>query len=141
MLKELLTKLKLNLKAGKATPVPPIGPALGQYGVNIAQFCKEYNNLTLLQESLIIPVEISIYNDKSYSFILKTPPTSKLLLQTLNFSKGSSNCKKNSIGVITVKQINNIVKQKLSDLNTMNHKQAFKIILGTAKNMGITLIK
>jgi large subunit ribosomal protein L11 len=141
MLKELITKLKLNLKAGKASPVPPIGPALGQYGVNIAQFCKEYNNLTHSQESTIIPVEISIYKDRSYSFILKTSPTSKLILQTLNCLKGSDNCLKKSIGSITVQQVNNIVRQKLNDLNTTNSKQAFKIILGTAKNMGITLIE
>ncbi len=132
---------KLALKAGKATPAPPVGPVLSQYGINIAAFCKEYNDQTKDQIGTIIPVEIFIYEDKSYSFVLKTPPASILLLQTLNEKKGTSEPNHFCIGQITRDELKKIAIIKLPDLNTKNIECAIKIIEGTAKNMGIKIIK
>nr|BCL05903.1 ribosomal protein L11 [Pteridomonas sp. YPF1301] len=139
MIKKKIAYLKLELKAGNATPLPPIGPALGQYGIDIASFCKEYNNKTKNLDQTIIPIVITIFIDKSYSFILKTPPTTKLLLQAINVSKGSIEPKKKIIGSISNIELEKIAKIKLPDFNTTNIKKIIKSILGTAKNMGINL--
>jgi len=139
MVKKIVAIIKLALLAGKATPAPPIGPALGQHGVNIAGFCKEYNMKTADKDDLIIPVEISIYDDRSYSFILKTPPASILLIKAAKIKKGGAEPNKKIVGSITRGQLEEIAKIKLPDLNTSILESALRIITGTAKNMGITI--
>lgn len=139
--KKLNTVIKLALPAGKAVPAPPVGPALSQHGVNISAFCKEYNGRTADQSGSIIPVEISVYEDRSYTFILKTPPASFLLSKAINKGKGASEPNKQTIGFITELELKKIAEQKLPDLNTKNIESAIKIIKGTAKNMGITITK
>ena len=141
MIKKIKTFIKLALTAGKATSAPPVGPALGQYGINIISFCKEYNLKTADQIGLVIPVKITIYEDKSYSFILKSPPTSILLLKFLNQKKGSSEPNKKIIGSINKEQLLEIAKIKFNDLNTNNISKALLIIEGTAKSMGIKIQK
>jgi large subunit ribosomal protein L11 len=138
MAKKVAAIVKLALSAGKATPAPPIGPALGQHGVNIASFCKEYNSKTNENEGLIIPVEITIYDDRSYSFILKTSPASILLIKAANSVKGAAQPHKSTLS-ITFAQLEEIAKIKLPDLNTQKIDSAMKIIQGTAKNMGIAI--
>lgn len=140
MAKKVVAIIKLALSAGKATPAPPVGPALGQHGVNIAAFCKEYNAKTIEKIDLIIPVEISVYEDKSYSFILKTPPASILLIKAANIKKGASTPNKGVVGSINEIQLEEIAKIKLPDLNTKNLKSAIKIVRGTANNMGIKIL-
>lgn len=140
MAKKVVAIIKLALAAGKATPAPPVGPALGQHGVNIAAFCKEYNSKTIEKIDLIIPVEISVYEDKSYSFILKTPPASILLIKAANIKKGASTPNKGVVGSINEIQLEEIAKIKLPDLNTKNLKSAIKIVRGTANNMGIKIL-
>nr|YP_010485256.1 ribosomal protein L11 [Sargassum fulvellum]UVW81050.1 ribosomal protein L11 [Sargassum fulvellum] len=137
--KKVTSIIKLALSAGKAVPAPPVGPALSQHGVNIAAFCKEYNARTADQSGLIIPVEISVYEDRSYTFILKTPPASVLLIKAINIKKGAAEPNKQIVGSIEKSEIVKIAQIKLSDLNTKNIDSAFKIIAGTAKNMGITI--
>jgi len=139
MAKKIKAFVKLALPAGKANPAPPVGPALGQHGINIAFFCKEYNARTQDKIGFIIPVKVTIYEDKSYTFIIKSPPVSNLLLKTLNIKKGSSNSSLNKIGVITKEQILEIAKIKQIDLNTSDIEKATNIIIGTAKNMGIQI--
>jgi large subunit ribosomal protein L11 len=139
MPKKIIAIVKLALNAGKATPAPPIGPALGQHGVNIIMFCKDYNSRTEEKKGLVIPVEIYVYEDRSFSFILKTPPASVLLAKAAGISKGSGEPKTNIVGSISRQQLSEIAQTKLEDLNTQNLKQAAKIIAGTAKNMGITI--
>jgi large subunit ribosomal protein L11 len=139
MAKKVVAIVKLALDAGKATPAPPVGPALGQRGVNIVMFCKEYNAKTADKAGYIIPVEITVYDDRSYTFILKTPPASILLAKAAGVSKGSGDPQKKKVGSITTKQLEEIADTKLPDLNTKNRESAMKIILGTAKNMGITI--
>lgn len=139
MAKKVVALIKLALDAGKATPAPPVGPALGQRGVNIVMFCKEYNARTSDKIGLVIPVEISVYEDKSYTFILKTPPASVLLAKAAGVAKGSGNPKTEIVGSITKEQLLEIAETKLPDLNTSNKEAAMKIIEGTAKNMGITV--
>ena len=139
MAKKLVAIIKLALNAGKATPAPPVGPALGQHGVNIAAFCKEYNSKTIDKIDLVIPVEISVYEDRSYSFVIKTPPASILLLKAANVKKGAAQPNKNSVGSITQNQLEEIAKIKLPDLNTQNLECAIQIVRGTAKNMGIKI--
>jgi large subunit ribosomal protein L11 len=139
MAKKVVAIIKLALSAGKATPAPPVGPALGQHGVNIAAFCKEYNAKTADKGDLIIPVEISVYEDKSYSFIMKTPPASVLLIKAANIKKGASIPNKENVGSITEKQLKEIAKIKLPDLNTQNLENAMRIVRGTANNMGIKI--
>ena len=139
MAKKLVSIIKLALSAGKATPAPPVGPALGQYGVNIAAFCKEYNAKTLEQIGLIIPVEISVFEDRSYSFILKTPPASILLIKTSKIERGSAEPNKIFVATVTKIQLEEVAKIKLPDLNTTNLEKAIRIIKGTAKNMGIKI--
>ncbi len=138
--KKITALIKLALPASKATPAPPVGPALGQHGVNIAAFCKEYNARTNDKVGLIIPVEISVYEDRSYTFILKTPPASVLLANAAKLQKGSSMPNKLSLGSITRAQLKEIATIKLPDLNTTKLASAMKTVEGTAKNMGISII-
>jgi large subunit ribosomal protein L11 len=140
MAKKTVAIVKLALKAGKATPAPPVGPALGQHGVNIALFCKEYNAKTSDKGDLIIPVEITVFEDKTFTFILKTPPASVLLKQALNIKLGSAKPNNIKVGSIKRSSIEDIAKIKLPDLNTKNLASAMKIIEGTAVNMGISVI-
>ena len=137
MAKKIVGLVKLALKAGKATPAPPVGPALGQYGANIVMFCKEYNAKTTNQIGLVIPVEITVYEDRSFSFVLKTPPASVLLSKAAGVVKGSGSPNIREVGVISKDQLREIAVVKLPDLNTNDVMQAMKIIAGTAKNMGI----
>jgi large subunit ribosomal protein L11 len=139
MAKKITALIKLALPAGKATPAPPVGPALGQHGVNIAAFCKEYNARTNEKVGLIIPVEISVYEDRSYKFILKTPPASVLLANAAKIKKGSSTPNKTRVGSITQAQLEEIATIKLPDLNTTKLSSAIKIVEGTARNMGISI--
>lgn len=139
MVKKIIKIVKLNLWAGKATPAPPIGTSLGQHGVNIATFCKEYNTRTIDQIGFIIPAIISIYEDKNYSFILKTCPVSILLFKNAQIKKGSAESNKKIIATIDQLQLKEIAKIKLPDLNTELVETAIKIIKGTAKNMGISV--
>jgi large subunit ribosomal protein L11 len=138
--KKIVAFVKLALPAGKATPAPPVGPSLGQHGINIAAFCKEYNSRTSDKGDLIIPVKISIFEDRSFEFILKSPPASVLLAKAAKVKKGSSQPNKNTIGTITELDLDNIAKEKLNDLNTSNIEKAKNIIRGTAKNMGISIV-
>jgi large subunit ribosomal protein L11 len=137
MAKKVIGIVKLALKAGKATPAPPVGPALGQYGANIVMFCKEYNARTNDQLGLVVPVEITIYEDRSFVFILKTPPASVLLTKAAGIDKGSGSPNLEKVGSISQNQLKQIAVMKMPDLNTNNVMQAMKIISGTAKNMGI----
>ena len=139
MAKKIKAFVKLALSAGKATPAPPVGPALGQHGVNIAAFCKEYNAKTSEKVGLIIPVKITIYEDRSYSFILKSPPASVLLAKFANIKKGASQPNKENVGSVTLEQVKEIASIKMNDLNTDNMEKAILIIKGTAKNMGISV--
>ena len=139
MAKKVTALIKLALPAGKATPAPPVGPALGQHGVNIAAFCKEYNAKTGDKGGLIIPVEISVYEDRSYTFLLKTPPASVLLAKYANIQKGASEPNKQNVGTVTLEQVKEIATTKMTDLNTNSMEKAILIIQGTAKSMGITV--
>jgi len=137
MAKKIKAFVKLALAAGKATPAPPVGPALGQHGLNIAGFCKEYNAKTADKAGLIIPVKITVYEDRSYSFILKSPPASVLLAKFANVQKGASEPNKQIVGKVTLDQVKEIANIKMNDLNTDNVDQAVLIIKRTAKSMGI----
>jgi large subunit ribosomal protein L11 len=139
MAKKITAFVKLALAAGKATPAPPVGPALGQHGLNIAGFCKEYNAKTADKAGLIIPVKITVYDDRSYSFILKSPPASVLLAKYANVKKGASEPNKQNVGKVTLDQVKEIAELKKADLNTKDIDKAVLIIKGTAKNMGITV--
>jgi large subunit ribosomal protein L11 len=140
MAKKITALIKLALEAGKATPAPPVGPALGQHGVNIAAFCKEYNAKTSDKVGLVIPVEISVYEDRSYTFICKTPPASVLLAKAANIKKGASTPNRVTVGSITKTQLEEIATTKLPDLNTTKITSAMKIVEGTARNMGISIV-
>mgnify|MGYP001799589957 CR=1 FL=1 len=137
MAKKIVAIVKLSLTSGKATPAPPVGPALGQHGVNIVMFCKEYNARTADKVGLVIPAEISIYEDRSFTFVLKTPPASVLLAKAAGVVKGSGKPNQDKVGSITRMQLEEIAQTKLPDLNTSDIQQASKIIEGTARNMGI----
>lgn len=139
MAKKIVGLVKLALNAGKATPAPPVGPALGQYGANIVMFCKEYNARTSDQSGLVIPAEITIYDDRSFSFVLKTPPASVLLAKAAGISKGSGSPNFQSVGSISQEQLKEIAIVKLPDLNTVELIKAMNIVAGTAKNMGIEI--
>lgn len=139
--KDILAAIKLQIPAGQASPVPPVGPALGQYGVNIMDFCKQFNEATKDQAGLIIPVIISIYKDKSFSFILKTPPASVLLKKAAGLAKGSGEPNKNKVGKVTKSQVREIAEIKLRDLNTEDIEAATRIIEGTARSMGIEVVE
>jgi len=137
MAKKVIGQIKLQIPAGKATPAPPVGPALGQHGVNIMDFCKAFNAKTQAQEGLIIPVVITVYQDKSYSFITKTPPAAVLLKRVAGIAKGSPEPNKNKVAKVTMKQVEEIAKTKLPDLNANDLEAAKQIILGTARSMGL----
>jgi large subunit ribosomal protein L11 len=139
MAKKIKGFVKLALSAGKATPAPPVGPALGQFGVNIQAFCKDYNAKTAEQAGLVIPVKITIYEDKSYTFVLKSPPASILLLKYADVKKGAKEPNREIVGLISLKQAEEIARLKLPDLNTNDLSKAILIIKGTAKSMGITI--
>ena len=139
MAKKIIGLVKLALNAGKATPAPPVGPALGQYGANIVMFCKEYNARTSSNVGLVIPVEITVYDDRSFSFILKTPPASVLLAKAAGVKKGSGKPSSQTVGYISQDQLKEIAATKLPDLNTNNIMKAMQIVAGTAKNMGIKI--
>jgi large subunit ribosomal protein L11 len=137
MAKKIIASIKLQIKAGKATPSPPIGPALGQHGVNIMEFCKAYNALTQNQEGMVIPVVITVYADRSFTFITKTPPASVLLKQAAKIAKGAGDPKRDKVGVVTANQVLEIAELKYNDLNAISMDGAIKIIEGTARSMGI----
>ena len=139
MAKKIVGLVKLALNAGKATPAPPVGPALGQYGANIVMFCKEYNARTSNSIGLVIPVEITVYEDRSFSFILKTPPASVLLAKAAGINKGSGHPNSRKVGSISQDQLREIATTKMPDLNTGNIIKAMKIVAGTAKSMGVTV--
>jgi large subunit ribosomal protein L11 len=131
--------VKLQIAAGQATPAPPVGPALGQHGVNIMEFCKAYNAATESQRGNVVPVEISIYEDRSFTFALKTPPAAKLLLKAAGVDKGSGEPHRTKVATVTMDQVREIAQQKMPDLNANDIDQAAKIIAGTARSMGITV--
>ncbi|MBC8419859.1 MAG: 50S ribosomal protein L11 [Proteobacteria bacterium] len=139
MAKKIIGSVKLQVKGGQANPSPPIGPALGQHGVNIAEFCKAFNARTQDQMGTVIPVIITIYADRSFSFITKTPPAAVLLKQTAKIAKGSAEPNREKVGTVTRKQIEEIAKIKLEDLNAIDLNGAVRIIEGTARSMGITV--
>jgi large subunit ribosomal protein L11 len=139
MAKKIMGSVKLQVKGGQANPSPPIGPALGQHGVNIAEFCKAFNARTQDQQGTIIPVVITIYADRSFSFITKTPPASVLLKQAAKVAKGSSEPNREKVGEVTRQQIEEIAKIKFEDLNANDLEHAGRIIEGTARSMGITV--
>lgn len=137
MTKKIVGLVKLALNAGKATPAPPVGPALGQYGANIVMFCKEYNARTADRIGLVIPVEVIVYEDRTFSFILKTPPASVLLAKAAGITKGSGCPNSQKVACISYDQLKEVATTKMPDLNTDNILKAMKIVAGTAKNMGI----
>ncbi len=138
--KKLAGIIKLQIQAGAANPAPPVGPALGQHGVNIMEFCKAYNAATESQRGTVIPVEISVYEDRSFDFKLKTPPAAKLLLKAAGLQKGSGEPHVKKVGKVTMDQVREIAKTKQEDLNANDVEQAAKIIAGTARSMGITVV-
>lgn len=139
MAKKVVAIIKLALNAGKANPAPPIGPALGQHGVNIMMFCKEYNARTSDQAGTVIPVEISVYEDRSFTFVLKTPPASVLIQKAAGIERGSGEPNKKKVGSITRAQLREIAQTKMPDLNANDVEMAMNIIEGTARNMGVTI--
>ena len=138
--KKLAAIIKLQITAGMANPAPPVGPALGQHGVNIMDFCKQYNAATESQRGDVVPVEISVYEDRSFDFKLKTPPAAKLLLKAAGVDKGSGEPHRLKVAKVTWDQVREIAEQKKSDLNANDIDQAAKIIAGTARSMGITVV-
>ncbi|WP_448602104.1 50S ribosomal protein L11 [Thermoleptolyngbya sp.] len=139
MAKKVVAIIKLAIDAGKANPAPPIGPALGQHGVNIMMFCKEYNARTADQAGMVIPVEISVFEDRSFTFVLKTPPASKLIAKAAKIDRGSGEPNKKKVGSITRAQLREIAQTKLPDLNANDVEAAMRIVEGTARNMGVTV--
>lgn len=137
MAKPIKAKIRLQIPGGAATPAPPVGAALGQQGVNIMDFCKQFNAKTANQKGQIIPVVITVYTDKKFDFVTKTPPTSELIKKKINLTKGSSKPKTEKVGTISMKDIEEIAKIKMSDLNALTMEQAKKIIAGSARSMGI----
>ncbi len=141
MAKKVIAEIRLQLPAGKATPAPPVGPALGQRGVNIMEFCKRFNAQTADKAGMLLPVIITVYEDRSFTFIVKTPPASFLLKKAAGLDKGSSEAKRKVVGKVTRKQIEEIAKMKMPDLNTDDLEAAMRIIEGTAKSMGIEVVE
>ncbi len=140
MAKRVKAKFKLQIEAGKATPAPPVGPVLGQHGVNIMAFVKEYNERTRKQMGNIVPVEITVYEDRTFSFVTKTPPAADLLRKAAGVEKGSAQPNRDKVGTITRAQLRQIAQTKLPDLNTQDLDTAERIIAGTARNMGIEIV-
>jgi large subunit ribosomal protein L11 len=137
--KKLAAIIKLQIQAGAATPAPPVGPALGQHGVNIMEFCKAYNAATESQRGNVVPVEISVYEDRSFDFITKTPPAARLILKAAGIDKGSGEPHKTKVATITMAQVREIAEQKMPDLNANDIDAAAKIVAGTARSMGVTV--
>jgi large subunit ribosomal protein L11 len=137
MAKKIIANIKLQVQAGKATPAPPVGSALGPHGLNIMDFCKSFNAKTAKQEGLIIPVVVTVYSDRTYSFVTKTPPAAVLLKKAANIAKGSGEPNKNKVGKVTMKQVREIAQAKMPDLNAATPEAAERIILGTARSMGL----
>jgi large subunit ribosomal protein L11 len=140
MAKKVIAQVKLQVEAGKANPSPPIGPALGQHGVNIMDFCKAFNARTANDEGMIIPVVLTVYQDKSFTFITKTPPAAVLLKKAAGIAKGAGDPKAEKVGKVSRDQIEEIAKQKMPDLNAVDMESAFKIIEGTARSMGLEVV-
>ncbi|MDP2884049.1 MAG: 50S ribosomal protein L11 [Ignavibacteria bacterium] len=139
MAKKITGFIKLQIPAGQANPAPPVGPALGQKGVNIMEFCKQFNARTKDQQGLIIPVIITVFSDKSFTFITKTPPAATLLLKAIKLEKGSGEPNRNKVGKVTNKQVREIAESKMVDLNAASVEAAMRMVAGTARSMGITV--
>jgi large subunit ribosomal protein L11 len=137
MAKKIVANIKLQVSAGKATPAPPVGSALGPHGLNIMDFCKAFNAKTAKQEGLIIPVVVTVYSDRSYSFITKTPPAAILLKKAANIAKGSGTPNKSKVGKVSMKDVREIAQLKMPDLNAANLDAAIRIVMGTARSMGV----
>jgi large subunit ribosomal protein L11 len=140
MAKKIRAIIKLQIEAGKANPAPPVGPALGQHGVNIMAFCKDYNERTASQAGTVVPVEITVYEDRSFNFVLKTPPASDLLKRAAGIEKGSSAQRREKVGQISRDQLREIAEIKLRDLNTTSVEAAMEMVEGTARSMGIEVV-
>src|ERR1700704_115791 len=140
MAKKVTAQVKLQIAAGKATPAPPVGTALGPHGLNIMDFCKNFNAKTAKDDGLIIPVVVTIFSDRSYTFILKTPPAAVLLKRSANIAKGSGEPNKTKVGTVTAKQVEDIAKTKMPDLNCDSLESAIKTVAGTARSMGLDVI-
>jgi len=140
MAKKIIAQIKLQLPAGKATPAPPVGPALGQHGVNIMEFCKKFNAQTANDQGMVYPVVLTVYKDRSFTFVTKTPPASFLIKKTIGLKKGSGNPLADKVGKITRAQLEEIAKIKMADLNARTIDAAVKIIAGTARNMGVEVV-
>ena len=140
MAKKIKVQVKLQLPAGKATPTPPVGTALGPHGINIAQFVKEFNDKTAPMGDTVIPVEMTIFEDRTYSFILKTPPVANLIMKAIGIPKGAANPLLNKVGKLTRKQVREIAEKKLTDLNTTDVDNAMNTVMGTARSMGIEVV-
>ena len=139
MAKKIRAVIKLQLQAGVATPAPPVGPALGQHGANIMAFCKEYNERTASQAGSVVPVEITVYEDRSFVFVLKTPPASDLIKKAAGLEKGSPTQKREKVGSISQAQVRQIAETKMKDLNAMDLDAAMKMVEGTARSMGVEI--
>ena len=139
MAKKIIANVKLQVQAGKATPAPPVGSALGPHGLNIMDFCKAFNAKTAKQEGLIIPVVVTVYSDRTYSFVTKTPPAAILLKRAANIAKGSGEPNRNKVGKVTMQQVREIAQTKMPDINANDIDAAIKIIEGTARSMGIEI--
>ena len=139
MAKKILTLIKLQIPGGQANPAPPVGPALGQHGVNIMEFCKQYNAATEAQRGNVIPVEITVYEDRSFTFVTKTPPAARLILKAAGVDKGSGEPHKTKVATISQAKVREIAETKMADLNANDIEAAAKIIAGTARSMGITV--
>lgn len=139
MAKKIKAVIKVQIPAGKATPAPPVGPALAQYGLNIAEFCQKFNDKTRDQEGFKIPVEVNVFEDRTYDFKIKQPPASELIKKEIGIEKGSGVPQKNKVGKMTKSQLRIVAEKKMSDLNTDNIESAMKVIEGTAKNMGVEI--
>lgn len=140
MPKKIAATVKLHIPAGKATPAPPIGPALAQHGINIGEFCRQFNDASKNQEGFILPVEISIYGDRTFDFKLKTPLTSQLIKKAAGIEKGSGEPNRKKVGKITKEQLRKIAEQKMPDLNISDIEAAMRIVEGTAKNLGVEIV-
>ncbi len=139
--KKIVTQIKLQIQAGAANPAPPVGPALGQHGLNIQDFCAKFNAASQDRRGDIVPVVISVYADRTFSFIMKTPPASSLILKALNIQKGAKNPLLETVGTLSKDQLRTIAEKKMADLNTQDVEQAMKIIAGTARQMGVKVAK
>lgn len=139
MAKQVTSVIKLNIPAGKGTPAPPVGPALGQAGINMMEFLKKFNEMSAPQMGYVLPVEIQVYSDRSYSFVIKQPLTSDLIKQAAGIAKGASNPKTDKAGVLTKEKLREVAKKKMSDLNTDDEDMAMRVVAGAARSMGVRI--